>query len=69
MKIKGKFTTLLDGQEIYDVNVLVNSRSKKYLIISCDNEQKAIDFVSDFEKLLAKHTVERIEEIDMEGEE
>lgn len=65
MKIKGKFTRLLDGGRVYDVNLLVNSRSKKYVIISCDSEHKAINFVSDFAKLLKKHTVERITEISM----
>lgn len=70
MKIKGKFTTLLDNKRVYDVDILVNSRSKKYVIISCDSEQNAIDFVNGFKKLLDKYTIERLKEIDMEtGEE
>ena len=66
MKIKGKFTTLLDNERVYDVNLVVNSRSKKYVIISCNCKQDAINFVSEFVKLLDKFTIDRITEIDME---
>lgn len=66
MKIKGKFTALLDGDRVYDVNLVVNSRSKKYVIISCNSKQNAIDFISEFEKLLDKYTIDRVESIDME---
>ena len=63
MKITGKFTTMFDGQKVFDINIPCNSKDQKRVIITCDTKQQAIDFVSDFEKLLEKHTIESIESI------
>ena len=65
MKVTGKFTKMLDGQKVFDLSLLTNSRDQKRVIITCDTKQQAIDFVLDFEKLLEKHTIERIEKIDI----
>ena len=66
MKIKGKFTKLLDGKKGYDVSLFSNSRDQQRVIITCDTENDAIEFISGFDKLLEKYTREYLEDIDAE---
>ena len=65
MKFKITKTKMLDGREVFDVDLFANGREeitkRRMCIFTCGTKEKAEKFFDELEKLVSEHTEEILE--------